>query len=220
LLEKLAPVFLQEQRAMRKAIFLWLAAAVLLSLVGCGGKVPAPASYKTWKATDGTFVIQYPEGWEAQGGGKQGVQWAEFSYGSARIRIDVSTTSSLIGDIAGSTNTLLGLNEPLSDVDPELMEEMAPVAQAHEFYQKAYPVELSAYKEQEPVAYHAPLGDCRKSEFTARSGAARKLRGYRATAMTRDKGVHILCQCTDANWKTLQPAFDRVLASIAYGGGP
>jgi hypothetical protein len=204
---------------MRLAAILSLT-ATMLTLAGCGGKVPAPTSYKTWQATDGTFSIQYPEGWKAQGGGKRGIQWAEFSYGSAKIRIDVSTQSSLIGDIAGSTNTMLGLNDPLTEADPEFIEEMAPVAAAHEFYLKAFPVPLSSYKEQEPVAYRAPLGDCRKSEFTARSGAARKLRGYRATALTRDKGVHILCQCTDANWKTLQPAYDHILASIAYGGGP
>jgi hypothetical protein len=199
-----------------------IAAAVMVicSIFGCGGgKVPAPTSYKTWKATDGTFSIEYPEGWKAQGGGKRGVQWAEFSYGSAKIRIDVSTSSSLIGDIAGSTNTLMGLGDPLADVDPEVKEELAPVAAAHAYYQKAFPVALSGYKEQEPIAYESPLGNCRKSEFTARSGAARKLRGYRATAMTRDKGVHILCQCTDANWQTLQPAFDKILSSIVYGGG-
>jgi hypothetical protein len=198
-----------------------LAIAVLVSLAGCGGgKVPAPTSYKIWKATDGTFTIEYPEGWEAKGGGKHGVQWAEFTRGSAKIRIDLSLTSSLIGDITGSVNTALGLNEPLTDADPEMLEEMAPVAAAHQYYQERYPVELPGYKEQEPIAYHAPLGDCRKSQFTARSGVAGKLRGYRATVMTRDKGVHILCQCTDANWKTLQPAFDRILDSIAYGAGP
>ena len=204
---------------MRLATILLLPAGIL-TLAGCGGKVPPPTSYKTWQATDGTFSIQYPEGWKAQGGGKQGFQWAEFSYGSARININVSTTTSLLSDIAGSANTAIGLDEPLTDADPEMIEEMAPVAVAHAAYQKLNPVELSSYKEQEPVAFQAPLGDCRKSEFTARSGAARKLRGYRATALTRDKGVHILCQCTDANWKTLQPAYDHVLSSIAYGGGP
>lgn len=204
---------------MRLAAILSLTATIL-TLAGCGGKVPAPTSYKTWQATDGTFSIQYPEGWKAQGGGKHGIQWAEFSYGSAKIRIDVSTQSSLISDISRSQNTMLGLDQPLAEVDPEMLEEMAPVSAAHAYYQKAFPVPLSGYKEQEPVAFEAPLGDCRKSEFTARSGAARKLRGYRATALTRDKGVHILCQCTDANWKTLQPAYDHILASIAYSGGP
>ena len=204
---------------MRRASIL-AAAGLLLTCVGCGGgKVPAPTAYKTWNATDETFSIQYPEGWKAQGGGKQGIQWAEFSNGSAKIRIDVSLTSSLIGDIAGSANTMMGLNDPLSEVDPEVQEAMAPVAVAHESYQLRNPVELSGYKELDPVAYESPLGDCRKSEFTARSGVARKLHGYRATALTRDKGVHILCQCTESNWETLQPAFDKILASIAYGGG-
>lgn len=196
------------------------AIVVNLILVGCGGNVPAPKNYSTWNATDGTFSIQYPEGWTAKGGGKQGVQWAEFSQGSAKIRIDVSTQSSLIGDIAGSIGTATGINDPFSGVSQEVAEEMAPVAAAHKFYQKSFPVELAGYKEMEPVVYQCGLGDGRKSEFVARSGFTTRLRGYRATTMTTNKGVHILCQCTDGNWKSLQPAFDKVLESMQLGSPP
>jgi hypothetical protein len=197
-------------------------AAIVVSLVvsGCGGKVPAPTSYATWNATDGTFSVQYPEGWTAKGGGKHGVQWAEFSQGSARIRIDVSTETSLIGDIAGSIGTAAGINDPFSGVSDEVAETLAPVAAAHEHYQKAFPVDLAGYKEQEPVAYRSGLGDCRKSEFVARSGLTTRLRGYRATGLTTNKGVHVLCQCTDGNWKTLQPAFDKILESMQLGSPP
>ncbi len=208
---------------MRRAWAFALMMATVLGAIlpaGCGGKVPAPTSYKTWQATDGTFSIQYPEGWKAQGGGKHGVQWAEFSSGSAKIRIDVSTQSSLISDISSSMNTVAGINDPFSETPEDIKEAMAPVAAAHDFYQKAFPVALSGYKEQKPIAFSTRLGDCRKSEFTARSGSARKLRGYRATGLTTNKGVHILCQCTDANWKSLQPAYDQILASLAYGGAP
>ena len=189
-------------------------------LAGCGGKVAAPTSYKTWNATDGTFAIQYPEGWTAKGGGKHGVQWAEFTSGSAKVRIDVSTQSSLIGDITGSFGSAAGLNDPFSEIPEEMAEEMAPAAAAHAFYQKAYPVELAGYKEQEPVSFQCGLGDGRKSEFVARSGIATKLRGYRATTLATNKGVHILLQSTDGNWKTLQPAFDKMLLSIAVGSPP
>jgi hypothetical protein len=68
--------------------------------------------------------------------------------------------------------------------------------------------------------YQCGLGDGRKSEFVARSGFTTRLRGYRATTMTTNKGVHILCQCTDGNWKTLQPAFDKILESMNIGSPP
>jgi hypothetical protein len=197
-----------------------MAMVVSTVLAGCGGNVPAPKNYTTWNATDGTFSVQYPEGWTASGGGKHGVQWAEFSKGSAKIRIDVSTQSSLIGDIAGSIGTAAGINDPFSGVSEEVAQEMAPVAAAHGFYQKSFPVDLSGYKEKEPVVYQCGLGDSRKSEFVARSGFTTRLRGYRATALTNNKGVHILCQCTDGNWKTLQPAFDTILESMKLGSPP
>jgi hypothetical protein len=206
----------------RGCICLAWVAAVVVSLVvaGCGGKVPAPTSYTTWNATDGTFSIQYPEGWTAKGGGKNGVQWAEFSQGSAKIRIDVSTVSSLFADISRSIGTAAGINDPFSGVSDEVAEKLAPVAAAHASYQKNSPVDLAGYKEQEPVAYRSGLGDCRKSEFVARSGLTTRLRGYRATGLTANKGVHVLCQCTDGNWKTLQPAFDKILESMQLGSPP
>lgn len=187
-------------------------------LAGCsGGSVAAPTSYKTWDATDGTFSLQYPADWEASGGGKHGIQWAEFKKGSAHISIKVSLVSSLIGDIAQSANTVAGANDPFSEIDPELAEEMAPVTQAHKIGADMFAGDFSRYKEQEAVAFESGFGDSRKSEFTARAGISGKLRGYRATMLGTDKGVHICCRCKDSNWKTLQPAFDEILKGMRQG---
>ena len=192
-----------------------------LTATGCGGgNVAAPTTYKVWQAKDGTFSIKYPEDWKAEGGGKHGVQWAEFSKGNAKITIDCSTMTSLIGDITGSVGRATGLDGPLSEIDQEAADELAPVAAAHNFYLKKVQEDIPGYQEQAAFTIRAGIGDARKSEFTARQGIGTKLHGYRATALTTNKGVHILCHCTEANWKTLQPAFDEIILSLGYGGMP
>lgn len=199
----------------------WGLLVVTLGLAGCGGgAVPAPTAYKVWQAKDSTFAIKYPEDWKAEGGGKHGVQWAEFSKGNAKITINCSTISSVTADIAGSAGRLAGVGNPLSEIDQEAADDVAPVAAAHEFYLNGVQQEIKGYKESDAVTIRSAIGDTRKSEFTARQGIGTKLHGYRATALTTNKGVHILCQCTEANWKTLQPAFDEILVSLAYGGMP
>lgn len=197
-----------------------LALMCVVAAGGCSSSVAAPTNYKTWNATDGTFALEYPEDWDASGGGKNGVQWAEFKQGSARISIRVSLVSSLLGDIAQSAGTMAGANDPFSEIDPELAKEMAPVSAAHENGKDMFTKEFSRYKEQDSVAYESGFGDSRKSEFTARSGLSGKLRGYRATVLGRDRGVHICCWCKDSNWQALQPAFDQILAGMRQGTPP
>jgi hypothetical protein len=41
--------------------------------------------------------------------------------------------------------------------------------------------------------------------------------GYRATALGHDKDVTVFCVCPESDWKTLQPAFDRLLGSLKRG---
>jgi hypothetical protein len=182
---------------------------------GCGGSTgAAPTSYKTWNATDGTFSIKYPEDWKAEGGGKHGVQWAEFTKGNAKIKVDVSTVSSLLGDIARSAGTAAGVGSPFSGIDPEVEEKMAPVAVAHNFAKEFAEDAYARYQEEEAQLVQCGLGDARKSEFTASGGLGGKLHGYRATALSTNKGVHVTCICSEKNWKTLQPAFDEILNSL------
>src|SRR5688500_8070273 len=85
----------------RRWIVVTVSALLLFSTVGCGGKITAPKSYKRWNAKDGSFSVDYPADWKAEGGGKQGIQWAEFTHGNAQIRINLDVSSSLVSDIAG-----------------------------------------------------------------------------------------------------------------------
>jgi hypothetical protein len=78
-------------------------AALFASALGCGAPVKVPTSYAKWEpASDANFAIDYPEGWLADGGGKHGVQWAEFKKSGCLIKCSTDQSSSLLGDISQS----------------------------------------------------------------------------------------------------------------------
>jgi hypothetical protein len=180
----------------------------LLVLAGCSEPVTTPTAYKTWNAKDGTFAIDYPEDWKADGGGKQGIQWAEFSKGSCVITVDTSLKTSLIGDISSSGNA--GAEE--------VPEELEPAAAAHEFMKdEAVGDKFSGYKEEAPIKFASGIGDGRKSVFTGAKGLSGKVKGYRVTIPQSDKGLIIFAYCPAKHWDKLQPAYDKILEGIERG---
>lgn len=198
-------------------VFRWpiavIVGMVLFCNVGCGGKIPAPKSYKRWNAKDGSFSVDYPAEWQADGGGKQGIQWAEFTSGNAQIRINLDVSSSLVGDIAGGQAAAAGLE----GADEETKLELAPVSAAHRFNMEASTQDMEGYKEEKAAAFNSQLGDGRKSVFKSKGSFGSAMRGYRATALTNNRGLRIICICPAKNWETLQPAFDKILASLGPG---
>jgi hypothetical protein len=186
--------------------------SALVCVVGCGsGPVPAPTAYAEFNSEPGTFACDYPEGWEAKGGGAHGIEWAKFTSGPAEIRIDAGKNASMLGDIASSAAKMDGVETP----------EEAPVLQVHLAYSEDIEESFSGYKEVGAVEeIDIQLGPARRNEFTAKSSFGTGLHGYRATALTRDKGVFVTCVCPESDWKTLQPAFDHVLLSLKRGTAP
>ncbi len=170
-----------------------------------------PTEFERWNAKDGTFAIDYPAGWMADGGGKQGLQWAEFSSGSAKITVETSMVASLIGDIAsaGQGATMVGGEQ----MDPEL----APIHKAHRVIMESKTQEYMNYKEGSPGVYRAKLGDSRKSKFRASTLFGGSIRGYRATSLSIDKGIIVFCFCNEGDWPKLKPAFDKILSSVGMG---
>ena len=190
---------------------------LLVSLVafgGCSEPVAAPTKFQNWTPKESVFHVQYPDGWKAEGGGKQGVQWAEFTKGNCKIDMKTDVTSSLIGDIAGSAGTAFSDGEAPS---PELEEELAPVAVVHDMKLKELPGDYKSYKEEKAEKFTSMLGEGRKSPFKATVGVGRKIRGYRATVLAQDRGVTIFCYCPEKDWSKIQPAFDTVLSSLSQG---
>jgi hypothetical protein len=197
--------------------FVFVAALALLA-AGCSQPIKAPTSYAKWEPKETMYHMEYPEGWKADGNCKQGIQWAEFTQGTASIKLNTDQSTNLIGDIAGSASS--PFNNAESGLSKEEQEELAPVARAHDFNKKAKPTpdEYGSYKEEDKaIAFNCGVGDGRKSIFTAKMSMGRKVKGYRVTLVGRDRGVVIYCHCNEKDWKKLQPAFDKVLETVKYG---
>jgi hypothetical protein len=189
--------------------------AWLACLAGCGEAVKTPTSFKKWNATDGLFALEYPEDWEAKGGGKQGIQWAEFKKSGCVISIDSNVSGSVVAQGAGA---LSGALEGDAPIDPKLAEKLAPAAVAHEFIKKDETrfENYKNYKEEEPTVISPPIGEGRKSLFTASTGG-RKIKGYRITIPTNDKAIIIFAYGPEKEWGKLQGAYDQIFSKMEHG---
>ena len=195
-----------------------LAALTLtMTLAGCGESVTTPTAFKKWNAKDGLFAMEYPDGWKADGGGKSGIQWAEFKKGSCVIEVDSNISGSAVADIAGSASAGLGGDgEP---IDPKLAEEMAPANAAHKWIKldEQRFAKFKAYKEEEPTVIRPPIGEGRKSLFTASAGMGQKVKGYRVTIPTNDKAIIIFAYAPEKDWSKVQGAYDKIFDGMEMG---
>jgi len=182
---------------------------VLVGIAGCGGAVPAPTAFVPYHSPDGRFSCDYPKGWEATGGGKSDApySWAKFTAGNAEIRVDADFAGSLFGDIAKAGGSGMG-----GDAEP-------PVAKVHPMGIRHMKDEFSNYQEREAKSFQSKgLGEGRKAIFIADQTLGGKTYGYRATLLSGDRRITIITTCPATNWQTLKPAFDKVVASLRYGG--
>jgi hypothetical protein len=173
-------------------------------IAGCGEAVTAPKSYSEFSSKDGAFTCKYPAGWEVEGGGGTRGEYSQtkFIKGPAEIRIEA--------DLAGSL-----MAGPSQADDAPYGSDMKPVARVHEMKQKSMKDEFNDYKERDPKPFMSKgTGEGRKSIFTAAGSFGGKIYGYRATLLTNDKRLTIVCQCPARDWRTLRKAFDTVIASI------
>jgi hypothetical protein len=180
-----------------------VAAVGIALVVGCSEPVSAPTSFTPYQAKDQAFRTQQPAGWEMAQSGAQGSGYSsvKFTKGNASIKISADLVGSLLGDIAKNLGRGAGEED----------EELAAVAKVHEFGAKQMQDELSGYTEQKAQKTQTPFGDSRQSEFTASTTFGGKLRGYRVTALARDRRISIVCYCPESNWATLKPAFEKVI---------
>jgi hypothetical protein len=181
----------------------------MLALSGCGGAVPAPKEFVTYHSTDGRFDCDCPNGWETDGAGKPESPncWAKFTKGAAEVHISADLAGSLFGDIAKAGGALGGDAEP-------------PVARIHPMGVRQMKEDYTNYQEREAVKFQSKgLGEGRRSIFIADQGLGGKIYGYRATLLSGDRRISVICSCPATNWKALKPAFERITASLRQGGG-
>ena len=190
--------------------------ACILLLVGlfagCGTTIPVPKSYAQLHAKDGTFCVDYPEGWTAEKGGRPdgSIQWAKAYFGNAKARVDATFEDSVIGDIVsmGGGSAILGGEEPYDEESPQ--------AVIHARHIKTYEETLPGYRERNPTAIRVSLGDAIRTEFVCRPGMV-KMHGYRATVLTSKRSVTFLAYGPDSQWDTLEPIFDKMMRSLKRG---
>jgi hypothetical protein len=184
------------------------AALVLLGLgcfAGCGGAVPTPKAFVAYNSPDGRFACDYPQGWEVEvGAGKPDApySYAKFNKGNAEIRVDADLAGSLFGDMAKAGGNMTGSAE-------------APVAKIHPMNVRNMKKEFNNYTEREAVAFKSKgLGEGRRSIFIADQSLGGKIYGYRATFLSGDRRITVICSCPATNWKALKSAYERVTESL------
>lgn len=193
--------------------------SVFLSATRKGDPIPAPRAFAAYTAPDKSFVCQRPEGWEKQEASAHAIMsGALFKKGNAKIDITADLQGSLMGDVIGSGNAqLTGMMPPGMNIPKP----KPPVEKLHRAGKGMVSKQVSDYKEMPMQTFNSPLGEARYSEWTGEGGFGKggKLRGYRATILPGERRVTVVCQCPENDWKTLRPAFGRVLGSLAPGSG-
>ena len=186
-------------------VFFGLAAA----FPGCNRPTVIPSSYETYNAGDGSFQILCPKEWTSEGSGKGGYYFAKFTSGGAEISVETNIVGSLLGDIAKSGIMVPGMATMNQ-------KEIPPVVAVHEQERAGFEDDLSV-KEQAATDLKTTLGEARRSEFTGKKTFGGALHGYRITIVTSQNRVRVVCYCSEAEWKKLQPVFEKVIASVAPG---
>jgi hypothetical protein len=92
-----------------------------------------------------------------------------------------------------------------------------PVARIHELSKEKLLSDMPAAEEQPAQPVQTIFGEGRVSEFTAPGSLGNKIHGYRATVLTRDRRLVVICQCAASDWENLKGPFMKVIASLAPG---
>jgi hypothetical protein len=180
-------------------------------------RVPAPTAYTTFVAPNKDFQINGPEGWDVvtaydvQGDSSSdsNVGGVKFKYSHAYI--DVTTNS-----VVEIRNDIL-LNGAGAAPDA-LFGSLAAYEQKRSKGHVAGV--LKNYQEKKMPRFASPMGEAAICEYTAdgpKIGFGPKVHGYRMTTVGPKVYALIDCQCPEADWQTLKPAFVKVINTIADG---
>jgi len=164
-----------------------------------------PTEYAAYGDTGGKFACDYPKGWQTEGGGKPDSpnSWAKFSSGNALINVTADFAGSLFGDMAKASGSAFG-----ESAEP-------PVAKVHPMGERHMKEEFNDYKEREPKAFQSKgMGEGRRSTFIAKQTLGGKVYGYRATLLSGDRRITVVCTCNATSWQALKPSFERVISSV------
>lgn len=187
-------------------------------LPGClPAGVETPETFSQWNSRDGSFALDYPEGWTKNGGGSRssGLAWAEFSKGSYNVRIDANFADSMKAEAFGSGGGvgagLLGGND--EDI---IIEVQTPEGAVQAFWKSSYEEKYTEYVEEPAESFRTKLGPTIMNKFSAKSGFA-KIKGIRATTLSNDRSVTFFATCPEKKWEAFGPIYEEMLRGLKLG---
>lgn len=206
-----------------RALRLLPATLTVFLTAGCGpDAAKAPVGFTAYSPSDKAFACKLPNGWKrvesAAGGIMSGITVTE---GNAKINIVADLGQSLVADMAAAQNAQMSNVEGMLPPGAPTPKLVPPIEKLHKANKKGIKSKFKDYQEDQMQTLVAPIGEGRFSEFTGDAGffSGGKVRGYRATALSGERGISAYCVCPEKDWETLKPAFQTVLGSIGAGGG-
>jgi hypothetical protein len=179
---------------------LGLAIWALVKLTGGAAPAQPVTAWERFITEENEFGFDYPANWKVRSYGLHDKREVDVTgSGGALINVKENLTGSLVGDIANAANR-----------GREVEDELLPVARVHELRR---PQERRSYQEEPAVTVTTKFGKARRSAY--KDGSKR---GYRVTVLMHQTALDVFCECRASDWETLQPAFDRVIASLGRGG--
>jgi hypothetical protein len=188
----------------------------------------APTGFMPYVGSDKSFACQSPNGWKRSESGANGIMSSvAFTSGTAKVKITSDLQGSLMADMTRANNAQAeNLNGSLPEGMPEqvaaqMPKPVPPVEKLHKAGKKSMEETFGDYEETAMTSFPCALGEARLSEFTGEAGILQggKTHGYRATILSGDRRVTVVCQCPESDWSTLKPAFGTILQSLSPGGG-
>jgi len=175
--------------------------------------VTAPTAYKTYTAIDNTFSCDQPAGWTMHETGATAGALSTVTFEKAHVRVRV--ISDAIGSLVSDTMRSSAPTDPIPGMPPPPPPK-PPVEKLHEMDKSQLADSLPGYQEGEMQTLESRVGDARISEWTADGG---KMHGYRVTMLGSQREMTVICISPERNWAILQPAFQRMIASVVPGNG-
>jgi hypothetical protein len=188
----------------------------------------APTGFSPYVGPDKSFACQSPNGWKRSESGANGIMSSVvFTSGMAKVSVTSDLQGSLMADMTRANNAQ---TENLNGSLPEGMQEqmaaqmpkpVPPVEKLHKAGKKSLEEKIGDYAENAMTPFQCAFGEARLSEFMGDAGMLKggKIHGYRATILSGDRRVTVICRCPESDWSTLKPAFGTIVQSLAPGGG-
>ncbi len=186
--------------------------------VGAAAKFEPPQKYVAIKMGIVPLSGMKPEGWESTaGGGVSGVPLYVRIYDGDSISIDIRESEG--SSAKGKMKKAIASGQEVHQIGgPEIgrVGDAPAVASTHEYHHGVVMKNFSSYKEGPGRAIEtAGFGEGRISDFTGKeSFLSGTIKGCRASVVHREHQYNIVCKCSPAQFKDVEPVFEKIIASL------